>query len=99
MKEAGATLPASHFIMRRLLPKLARVLGLPSWPLDLFRHTAASYWIAHARDAAAVALELGNSVDILLRHYRELVTRKDAARFWALVPRVTLSRGSGRSPM
>ena len=86
-KDAGATLPATKFQMRRLLPRLARVIGRDEWPHDVFRHTAASYWIAHARDAAAVALELGNSADILLTHYRELVSRKDAARFWGLVPR------------
>lgn len=34
-----------------------------------------------------MAAELGNSVDILMRHYRELVRRHDAERFWRLIPR------------
>lgn len=86
-KDAGAKLPSTPFLARKLLPALADALGFQKWPHDILRHTAASYLLAHARDAAAVALELGNSVDILMRHYRELVTRKDAARFWGLIPR------------
>lgn len=36
--------------------------------------------------AAAVALELGTSVEILMRHYRELVPDAQAAAFWAVFP-------------
>lgn len=86
-KDAGAQLPATAFLARRLLPALAGVLGWSSWPHDALRHTAASYLIAHRRDLASVAVDLGNSPGILLRHYRELVTKRDAARFWGLVPR------------
>lgn len=65
-------------------------LELKAWPQDVLRHTAASHWLALRRDAAAVALELGTSVEILMRHYRELVPDAQAAAFWAVLPRLRL---------
>lgn len=85
-KKLGSTLPMLEEHFADILPELARFLGFDRWPHDVMRHTAASNLITLTQDAGAVALELGNSVAILLRHYRELVTRKDAARFWALRP-------------
>lgn len=96
-KQMDARLPSTPFLARKLLPALAEALGFERWPHDVLRHTAASYMLAHARDAAAVALELGNSVDILMRHYRELVSRRDAARFWALTPRRWIKAASCRA--
>jgi len=63
-----------------------RAKAVTPWACDILRHTAASMMLARDRDAAAVALELGNSPEILFRHYRELVTKEDAARFWAITP-------------
>ncbi|MCP5523587.1 MAG: hypothetical protein H7A46_18775 [Verrucomicrobiales bacterium] len=59
-------------------------LGFKAWPQDVLRHTAASQLLALRKDAAAVALELGNSPQVLLTHYRELVTREQAAEFWGI---------------
>lgn len=86
-RESSAVLPMTLHYWRKSLGGLADFMGWPRWSSDVLRHTAASYLLAEKRDAAAVALELGNSVPVLFRHYRELVTRKDAARFWRLVPR------------
>jgi integrase/recombinase XerD len=58
----------------------------PGWPQDVLRHTAASYLLELHQDAGKVALWLGNSQRILLRHYRELVSPRDCAGFWALRP-------------
>ena len=54
--------------------------------MDITRHSCASYWLAQVEDAAAVAEQLGHNVNTLKRHYRALVTREDAARFWAILP-------------
>jgi len=53
-------------------------LGFGDWPKGLRRHTAAAHLLARKQDAAAVALELGNSPRVLLTHYRELVIREQA---------------------
>ncbi len=81
-----AELPLPHVTRRRYLRALRDQLGFGDWPKDVLRHTAASYWVALKRDTAAVALELGNSAQILLKHYRELVTSEQAEAFWALRP-------------
>ena len=64
------------------------MLGFTDWPKDVLRHSCASYLMALWQDAGRVAAELGKSVNILLRHYRELVRKEDAERFWRIVPRL-----------
>lgn len=64
----------------------AQAIGLTRWPQDVLRHSAASYWYALTRDAARVAANLGHSVTVLMRHYRELVTSEGAKKFWSIFP-------------
>lgn len=85
-KESGADLPLPNVSRRRMQRDVRGTMGWDAWPQDILRHTAASYWLASIQDAGKVAHELGNSAGILLRHYRELVSREDAARFWELRP-------------
>src|SRR5207245_10767800 len=56
------------------------------WPQDGMRHTAASMLLAVKRNRALVAEELGTSVTVLRRHYRQPILKSDAERFWALCP-------------
>lgn len=53
---------------------------------DVLRHSFVSYHVAHFRDIPRTAMEAGHSVDILMRHYRELTTPEAAAEFWAIRP-------------
>jgi integrase len=57
-----------------------------AWPQDVLRHTAASYLLAKHEDVGKVALWLGNSQRILLRHYHELVGKAACKEFWELYP-------------
>ena len=56
------------------------------WPQDCLRHTAASMLLTLKRNRALVAEELGTSVEVLRRFYRQPILRADALRFWALAP-------------
>lgn len=98
--ELGGRLPVRN--RRDLLHRLAGVLGLARWPVDVLRHSAASYMLARDRDAARVALELGNSPATLFAHYRELVGEREAAIFWRIVPahggRPARVKDVGRAP-
>lgn len=76
-------LPFSKESRRRYLSQACKCLGFPKWPQDCLRHTAASYLLASTKDVAKVAMQLGNSPSILLRHYMAIVTPEEAARFWA----------------
>jgi integrase len=85
-RRLGSDLPIASSAKRRVIRELRNVLGLATWPKDVTRHTAASYWLATVEDAAAVAEQLGHDVATLRRHYRALVTREEAARFWGIRP-------------
>jgi integrase len=60
--------------------------ALRPWPSNALRHSYASYALAQWPDAAALALEMGNSPAVILRHYRSLVKPAAAAAFWKITP-------------
>jgi len=68
------------------LRKIALAAKLPKWPDNAMRHSFASYHLALHQDAAKTAMLLGHSgsAAVLWDHYRELVTEKDARRYFAL---------------
>jgi integrase len=80
-------LPLPRVTRRRCIRKLRELLKWPAWKKDVLRHTTASYWLASEPDANRIAMELGNSASILLKHYRELVSDDDAKAFWAIMPK------------
>jgi integrase len=60
------------------------------WPDNALRHSFASYQLAHFKNAAATALELGHHDSrITFAHYRELVRPKEAERYWNIRPGTT----------
>lgn len=64
---------------------------LSKWVKNGLRHSFASYHLAHFEDLAKLALQMGHvgGFQILFRHYRELVSREDAARYWSIVPQLS----------
>lgn len=71
--------------IQRRAAELAKSLGVP-WPNNGLRHSFASYRLAQTQNAAQVALECGNSPQMIFRHYRELTTPKDAATWFDIQP-------------
>ena len=69
----------------RKVTNLSRRLGI-EWPHNVLRHSFISYRIAKIKNANEVALEAGNSPDIIFRHYRELATEEQAAAWFAIMP-------------
>jgi integrase len=57
-----------------------------NWVRNILRHSAASYHLAHFGDENSTALQMGHSPDVLFDHYREIVTKEQAAEYWAIVP-------------
>lgn len=55
------------------------------WSPDILRHSFCSYALP-IMGAAKVAEFAGHSEAVLFRHYRELVTKEDAERFWQTLP-------------
>jgi integrase len=57
------------------------------WPKNALRHSFATYHLAHFKNCAALALEMGHrSEDLIFDHYREVVTAEDAAEYWQIAP-------------
>ena len=52
-----------------------------AWAMNGLRHSCISYRLAVLHDTARVALESGNSPEVIFGHYRELVT-EEAAKAW-----------------
>jgi integrase len=69
----------------RLVRGPAKAAGV-QWVRNGLRHSFCSYRLAITSDAAKVALEAGNSPQMIFRHYRELVTPAQAATWFAIAP-------------
>ena len=78
-------IPDQRTLYKRLA-ELATAAGLTKWQDNGLRHSCASYSLALTGDAVRVAYQLGNSADMIHRHYKALVTAADAKRFWELRP-------------
>jgi integrase len=82
-KANGAILPPDCRRMRERLCPAVRV----SWKSNGMRHSFASYHLAMHQDSARTALALGHSNPALVfRHYREMVSQKQAYEYFGLIP-------------
>jgi Zn-dependent membrane protease YugP len=61
--------------------------NLKNWPHNALRHSYVSYRLALIANAAQVAEECGHSVQIMKQNYRELVTRAEAVKWFAVMPK------------
>lgn len=64
----------------------ARWAGLKPWPQDVLRHTGISCHYRLHGDEGKTASWAGNSPDMIHAHYRALVSAKDAAGFFEVLP-------------
>lgn len=85
MKTTGkiwpTTIPCLNFYTR----KLAKECGL-KWKANGLRHSYISYRVAETSNVPEVALEAGNSPQIIFQHYRQLVSREEALKWFAVGP-------------
>jgi len=56
------------------------------WKHNALRHSFISYRVAAIQNVAQVALEAGNSPQMIFRHYRELVRPADAVKWFSIMP-------------
>lgn len=74
--------PVNLSIMMRPVWKAAGIKNTQ----NCLRHSGATYGLAATGNAAQTALDLGTSVQMLMQHYRELVTKEDAETWFAIFP-------------
>jgi integrase len=75
----------SDVATRRRINKAAEKAGI-TLPDNAGRKTFISMHVAHYESIEKTALEADNSVEIIKRDYLDIVTREDAAKFWAIRP-------------
>jgi integrase len=56
------------------------------WKQNALRHSFITYRVADTQDINRVALEAGNSPQMIFRHYRELATPEQARNWFAIKP-------------
>lgn len=56
------------------------------WKHNALRHSFISYRVAKMKNVNEVAMEAGNSPDMIFKHYRELVTEKEADAWFGVTP-------------
>jgi integrase len=57
-----------------------------AWKDNALRHSFVSYRLAETQDVNRVALEAGNSPQMIFKHYRELCTPAEAQTWFSLAP-------------
>jgi integrase len=73
--------------------------GMKEWPHNALRHSFASYHLAHHQDAPKTAFQLGHtSPKMLYQHYNGVVSPKDAAQWWRIIPPTSLANVVAFSP-
>ncbi len=60
--------------------------ALFAWKQNALRHSFITYRLAETQDVNRVALEAGNSPQMIFRHYRELATPEQARSWFAIAP-------------
>jgi integrase len=56
------------------------------WPQDVMRHSYVSYWLAKFKNRATLAENMGNSIQIIKRHYKRVVGKSECAQYWSITP-------------
>ena len=84
-RKSGSVWPHGHDYLYESQRAVARKAGV-KWKQNALRHSFISYRIAMVKDANQVALEAGNSPDIIFRNYLELVTQIQARSWFGIEP-------------
>lgn len=68
----------------------AERLGV-KWPHNGLRHSFITYRVAVVQDVPRVALEAGNSPQMIFKHYRELATEAEGKAWFAVAPQISMN--------
>jgi len=74
------------YYSRRKFREAYKAAGMPEWKMDILRHSYGTYRLPILKSADALALEMGNSPDVIFRHYRRPVSEVSALAYFAITP-------------
>ena len=91
-KESGPVWPQSSPYLFELQSRTAEDAKVP-WKHNALRHSFISYRVATIKNVDQVALEAGNSPEMIFEHYRELVTADAAEKWFGIQPAKRKGKG------
>ncbi len=56
------------------------------WKRNALRHSFGSYRMETVKNAGQVALEMGNSAEVVMKHYFDIVEARAAKEYWDIKP-------------
>ena len=92
-KREGLVTPQANLIQR--LKNFHAALGYrvaeqnpdaSTWPQDVLRHSYGSYWLGKYKQRAVLAEHMGNSLQIIKKHYRQVVSKSATVKYWRITP-------------
>jgi site-specific recombinase XerD len=72
---------------RKNKEQLLEAAEIQEWKANGLRHSFGTYHLAHFQNEEKTAHQMGNSVSMVHNHYKALVTRAEAEKFWNLRPK------------
>jgi integrase len=88
----------SVYYSRRKFREAYKAAGMEEWNMDILRHSYGTYRLPILKSAEALALEMGNSPDVIFRHYRRPMNEATASAYFDLWPAVRPCRTSNDAP-
>ncbi|MFZ3377827.1 MAG: tyrosine-type recombinase/integrase [Chthoniobacterales bacterium] len=86
------------YYSRRKFREAYRAAGMAEWKMDILRHSYGTYRLPILKSADALALEMGNSPDVIFRHYRRPMNEASASAYFDLRPGVPPNPTSNDAP-
>jgi integrase len=71
---------------RRKFREAYKAAGMHEWKMDILRHSYGTHRLPILKSADALALEMGNSPDVIFRHYRRPMNEASASAYFDLRP-------------
>jgi len=90
-KNESVTPSKNEDVFGENLKEIAEAAGIQEWPHNALRHSFGSYFFAKNKDENKTAAEMGNTPNIVFKHYRALVKEKDALEYWRIQPKRPLA--------
>ncbi len=87
-RDAKGSVCPSSALRKKLDADRERAGLLENWPNNALRHGYGSYRLPVLGDANRLSLEMGNSREMVFKHYRELVKPRQAEAYWQIAPAV-----------
>lgn len=60
--------------------------GNKKWIQDGIRHTFGSMWLAKHQNISQLAEEMGNSPEVIRKHYKRAIPADEVSEFWEIMP-------------